>query len=191
MTAQRRPRAQVRAGRPSRSCGLWLRLLRASRAHRGRAAPAPRPSSSARRCRSSTSWRRWSAQGAGMTMTELSRFLMVSNGNVTGIIDRLVAEGLVIRLAHAGDRRATFVRLTRDGTQELPGHGGGARGLGQRAAGRHRPRRSTRCLDRPARRPGRKPTRRRPPPMTLARARHPEQHARAPRAARPSPRRAT
>ena len=32
-----------------------------------------------------------------MTMTELSRFLMVSNGNVTGIIDRLVAEGLVPR----------------------------------------------------------------------------------------------
>ena len=31
----------------------------------------------------------------GMTMSELSRLLMVSNGNVTGIIDRLVAEGLV------------------------------------------------------------------------------------------------
>ena len=32
-----------------------------------------------------------------MTMTELSRFLMVSNGNVTGIIDRLVADKLVVR----------------------------------------------------------------------------------------------
>ena len=39
-------------------------------------------------------------KGAGMTMTELSRFLMVSNGNVTGIVDRLVAEGMVVRLAH-------------------------------------------------------------------------------------------
>ena len=48
-----------------------------------------------------------------MTMTELSRLLMVSNGNVTGIIDRLVAEGLVVRLANEADRRATFVRLTR------------------------------------------------------------------------------
>ena len=54
-----------------------------------------------------------------MTMTELSRFLMVSNGNVTGIIDRLVAEGLVVRLAHAGDRRATFVRLTPKGAQQF------------------------------------------------------------------------
>jgi DNA-binding MarR family transcriptional regulator len=54
-----------------------------------------------------------------MTMTELSRFLMVSNGNVTGIIDRLVAEGLVVRLAHEGDRRATFVRLTPKGAQQF------------------------------------------------------------------------
>ena len=35
----------------------------------------------------------------GMTMTELSRFLMVSNGNVTGIIDRLVSDKLVARQA--------------------------------------------------------------------------------------------
>jgi DNA-binding MarR family transcriptional regulator len=54
---------------------------------------------------------------AGMTMTELSRFLMVSNGNVTGLVDRLVAEGMVVRLAHEQDRRATFVRLTRKGAQ--------------------------------------------------------------------------
>lgn len=52
---------------------------------------------------------------AGMTMTEVSRFLMVSNGNVTALIDRLVADGLVVRLANARDRRATVVRLTRKG----------------------------------------------------------------------------
>jgi DNA-binding MarR family transcriptional regulator len=52
---------------------------------------------------------------AGMTMTEVSRFLMVSNGNVTGLVDRLVAEGLVVRVADEQDRRATFVRLTRKG----------------------------------------------------------------------------
>jgi DNA-binding MarR family transcriptional regulator len=51
----------------------------------------------------------------GMTMTEVSRQLMVSNGNVTGIVDRLVAEGLVARIANEDDRRATFVRLTRKG----------------------------------------------------------------------------
>jgi DNA-binding MarR family transcriptional regulator len=52
---------------------------------------------------------------SGMTMTQVSRQLMVSNGNVTGIVDRLVAEGLVARVANAVDRRATFVRLTRKG----------------------------------------------------------------------------
>jgi DNA-binding MarR family transcriptional regulator len=52
---------------------------------------------------------------AGMTMTEVSRLLMVSNGNVTGLVDRLVAEGLVMRVANEKDRRATFVRLTRKG----------------------------------------------------------------------------
>ena len=58
---------------------------------------------------------------AGMTMTEVSRFLMVSNGNVTGLIDRLVAEGLVVRIANAQDRRATFVRLTRKGSRLFAG----------------------------------------------------------------------
>jgi DNA-binding MarR family transcriptional regulator len=55
----------------------------------------------------------------GMTMTELSRFLMVSNGNVTGIIDRLVAERLVTRQPAAEDRRAFLVRLTPRGLKEF------------------------------------------------------------------------
>jgi DNA-binding MarR family transcriptional regulator len=55
----------------------------------------------------------------GITMTEVSRLLMVSNGNVTGIIDRLVAEGLVVRTANARDRRATFVRLTHKGLRHF------------------------------------------------------------------------
>ena len=50
-----------------------------------------------------------------MTMTELSRALMVSNGNVTGIVDRLVAEKLVVRAPKEGDRRTTCVRLTPHG----------------------------------------------------------------------------
>jgi len=51
----------------------------------------------------------------GMTMTELSRRLMVSNGNVTGIVDRLVAEAYVLRQAPAEDRRSFNVRLTPKG----------------------------------------------------------------------------
>lgn len=51
----------------------------------------------------------------GLTMTALSRELMVSNGNVTGIIERLAAGGLVLRETEDADRRAVRVRLTRKG----------------------------------------------------------------------------
>ena len=53
--------------------------------------------------------------GEALTMGELSRRLMVSNGNVTGLVDRLVEEGLVERRASASDRRAQLVRLTAAG----------------------------------------------------------------------------
>jgi DNA-binding MarR family transcriptional regulator len=52
---------------------------------------------------------------AGLTMGELSRRLMVSGGNVTGITDQLVGAGLVERRSLAGDRRAYAVRLTAKG----------------------------------------------------------------------------
>src|SRR5262245_55521131 len=51
----------------------------------------------------------------GMLMSEISRFLMVSNGNVTGIADRLVKDGLVVRSQRNGDRRTSFLRLTGKG----------------------------------------------------------------------------
>ena len=51
----------------------------------------------------------------GLKMNELSRRMMVTGGNVTGVTDQLVAEGLVERLDVAGDRRAYRVRLTARG----------------------------------------------------------------------------
>jgi len=55
--------------------------------------------------------------GQGLKMSELSSRLMVSNGNVTGIVDRLVVDGLVVRVSIKGDRRATLVRLTAKGEE--------------------------------------------------------------------------
>jgi DNA-binding MarR family transcriptional regulator len=57
--------------------------------------------------------------GQGMKMSELSRLLMVSNGNVTGIVDRLTDDGLMLREAVPGDRRAARVRLTKAGEAEF------------------------------------------------------------------------
>ncbi|MBS0429754.1 MAG: MarR family transcriptional regulator, partial [Proteobacteria bacterium] len=51
----------------------------------------------------------------GMKMSELSRRMMVTGGNVTGITDQLVTEGLVERVDVEGDRRAWRVRLTARG----------------------------------------------------------------------------
>lgn len=53
----------------------------------------------------------------GMKMSELSRALKVSNGNVTGIVDRLAEDGLALRVPVPGDRRASMVRLTRRGVE--------------------------------------------------------------------------
>ena len=48
----------------------------------------------------------------GLKMNELSRRLMVTGGNVTGITDQLEAEGMVQRVPVEGDRRALLIRLT-------------------------------------------------------------------------------
>lgn len=51
----------------------------------------------------------------GLAMGELSRRMMVTNGNVTGLVARLVREGLVDRVENPSDRRASVVRLTAAG----------------------------------------------------------------------------
>ena len=51
----------------------------------------------------------------GMRMGELSRRLMVTTGNITGLTDELEADGLVERLADPTNRRASLVRMTAKG----------------------------------------------------------------------------
>ncbi|MGF6595622.1 DNA-binding MarR family transcriptional regulator [Paraburkholderia sp. GAS448] len=51
----------------------------------------------------------------GLKMTELSRRLMVTGGNVTGITDQLEKEGLVTRDVDPNDRRSISVKLTPNG----------------------------------------------------------------------------
>ena len=48
----------------------------------------------------------------GITMSELSRMLLVSNGNATAVVDRLESDGLVKRTPSDLDRRTVFVALT-------------------------------------------------------------------------------
>lgn len=53
--------------------------------------------------------------GKPLSMGDLSRRLMVTNGNVTGLVDRLKSEGLVDRRRSDGDRRVQIVSLTQAG----------------------------------------------------------------------------
>ena len=55
----------------------------------------------------------------GLTMGALSERMMVTNGNVTGLVDRLVDDGLAERIARQGDRRSHVVRLTDRGRKEF------------------------------------------------------------------------
>lgn len=55
----------------------------------------------------------------GVTMSELSRLLLVSNGNATTVVDRLEADGLVARRPSETDRRTVFVALTPEGVAQF------------------------------------------------------------------------
>ena len=57
--------------------------------------------------------------GQPMTMSELSTELMVSNGNVTGVIDRLEKSGFVTRTRAEHDRRIQYIELTDKGRREF------------------------------------------------------------------------
>jgi DNA-binding MarR family transcriptional regulator len=50
-----------------------------------------------------------------MTLGELSQRMMVSNGNVTGLVERLLEQGLLSRRPSPKDRRAQLVSLTSEG----------------------------------------------------------------------------
>lgn len=95
---------------------LWIRLLRASRTIEAELRDRLKREFD-------TTLPRFDVMAAlyrcpeGMLMSDLSRFLLVSNGNVTGIVDRLVSEGLVKRARRNGDRRTSMVRLTEEGAQ--------------------------------------------------------------------------
>ena len=109
------PLTAVGSGAPSKDrLRLWIRLLRASRTIEA---------DLRERLKSefSSTLPRFDVLAAlyrepdGMAMGDLSRFLLVSNGNITGIVERLVADGLVARTKRDGDRRSSIVRLTEEG----------------------------------------------------------------------------
>lgn len=93
---------------------LWIRLLRASRLIEANVRERFKSQFNATLPRFDVMAALY-RQPDGMLMSEISRFLMVSNGNVTGIVDRLVMDRLAVRSQRDGDRRTSFIRLTGKG----------------------------------------------------------------------------
>ncbi|EBA06844.1 MarR family winged helix-turn-helix transcriptional regulator [Sagittula stellata] len=100
---------------------LWLKLLKTSRSIEDEVR---------RRLRREHDWTlpRFDVMSAlsrapdGLKMGEISRMLKVSGGNITGIVDKLTQEGLALRVAIPGDRRANLVRLTDKGHEMFARH---------------------------------------------------------------------
>lgn len=55
----------------------------------------------------------------GMVLSEIGNKMLVSKANITGLIDRLEREGLVVRENHADDRRARLAKMTEAGLDLL------------------------------------------------------------------------
>ena len=96
---------------------VWLRMLKATRAVEAELRERMRLTFG-------TTLPRFDVMAAlhragGLRMSELSAALRVSNGNVTGIVDRLAEDGLVRREAVAGDRRSSRVHLTEKGRKDF------------------------------------------------------------------------
>lgn len=112
------PRAEVRDVASKARLRLWLKLLKTSGSIEAELRRRLRD-------RHNTTLPRFDVMSAlsrnpeGLKMSQLSQFLRVSNGNVTGIVDRLTDDGLALRVAVPGDRRAQVARLTPAGEAEF------------------------------------------------------------------------
>ncbi|NGQ89736.1 MarR family transcriptional regulator [Rhodobacter sp. HX-7-19] len=99
---------------------MWIRLLGVTRAAEGELREFLR-------VQHGTTLPRFDVMAAlyrrreGVTMSELSRMLLVSNGNATTVVDRLESDGLVRRTPSETDRRTVFVALTAEGLAQFEG----------------------------------------------------------------------
>lgn len=104
--------------RPKNVLKMWIRLLATTRT-------AENQLREFLRVKHQTTLPRFDVMAAlfrrrdGVTMSELSRMLLVSNGNATAVVDRLEKDGLVKRTTSESDRRTVFVRLTPAGIRQF------------------------------------------------------------------------
>jgi DNA-binding MarR family transcriptional regulator len=99
---------------------MWIRLLGVTRAAEGQLREYLRLTHDTTLPRFDVMAALWRRRD-GVTMSELSRMLLVSNGNATTVVDRLEKDGLVQRRPSETDRRTVYVALTDQGAQVFEG----------------------------------------------------------------------
>ncbi len=105
-------------GLSKRRLKMWIRLLGVTRAAESQLREHLRVSHDTTLPRFDVMAALWRRR-EGVTMTELSRMLLVSNGNATAVVDRLEKDGLARRTPLATDRRTVHVALTPEGLQQF------------------------------------------------------------------------
>lgn len=107
----KRRAAPVKAERDSEAVSLWYRLLRCHALMLGQLRRELEDRMTLARFDLLASLNR----SDGQTLAALSRDLLVTAGNVTGLVDRAERDGHVVRRAEPSDRRVARVWLTDDG----------------------------------------------------------------------------
>lgn len=99
---------------------LWIRMLAVTRSSEARLRDYLRVTHDTTLPRFDVMAALWRRR-ENCTMSELGRLLLVSNGNITTVVDRLEADGLVVRTPSATDRRTVHVALTPEGLAQFEG----------------------------------------------------------------------
>lgn len=103
---------------------IWIRLLGVTRAAEGHLREYLRLTHDTTLPRFDVMAALWRRR-EGLTMSELSRMLLVSNGNATAVVDRLEKDGLALRTPSPTDRRAVHVALTPEGLRQFEAQAAG------------------------------------------------------------------
>ena len=109
-----RPRAKAPTNRGKQSLRLWLRLLACENLIENRVRAQLREHFEVTLPQFDV-LSELEHVGEALTMSQLSNKLMVSNGNVTGVVDRLERDGHVRRNPSKTDRRVQYIALTDQG----------------------------------------------------------------------------
>jgi DNA-binding MarR family transcriptional regulator len=101
------------------SLRLWLGLLRSTRLIENEIRSQLREQYGMTLPRFDVMAQLYRDENRGLRMGELSEHLVVTGGNITGIVEQLVEDGWVERLPDPKDRRAFVVRLTPTGLERF------------------------------------------------------------------------